>query len=80
MKMDLQSRMKNKAFWVALVSAIVVLTQQLGLNIFPENIMDITNTILLICTILGVFIDPTTPGFKDTKIYTKETNINVPKM
>lgn len=64
--MDLKSRMKNKTFWVALVSAIVLLSQQLGLNIFPNNIMDITNTILLICTLLGVFVDPTTPTIFDS--------------
>lgn len=63
--MDLQSRMKNKAFWIALVSAIVLLSQQLGLDIFPSNIMDITNTVLLICTLLGVFVDPTTPTIFD---------------
>ena len=63
--MDLKSRMKNKAFWVALISALVLLAQQLGLNIFPPNIMDITNTVLLICTILGVFVDPSTEGILD---------------
>ena len=63
--MDLKARMKNKAFWVALVSALVLLAQQLGLNLFPPNIMDITNTILLICTILGVFVDPSTEGILD---------------
>lgn len=65
MKLNLQARMKNKAFWVALVSATVLLAQQLGLNIFPPNILDITNTILLICTILGVFVDPSSDGLSD---------------
>lgn len=63
--MDLKARMKNKAFWVALISALVLLAQQLGLDIFPPNIMDITNTVLLICTILGVFVDPSTEGILD---------------
>ena len=57
--MDLKLRMKNKAFWVALIF------QQLNLNIFPENIMEITNTILYIFTILGIVVDPTTPGISD---------------
>ena len=65
--MDLKARMKNKAFWVALVSALVLLAQQLGLDIFPPNIMDITNTVLLICTILGVFVDTSTEGILDRK-------------
>ena len=63
--MDLKLRMKNKAFWVALISALALLFQQLNLNIFPENIMEITNTILYIFTILGIVGDPTTPGISD---------------
>ena len=63
--MDWKARFKNKTFWVALASAIVLLTQQLGLEIFPENIMDIVNTALMILVILGVIIDPSTQGFLD---------------
>lgn len=66
--MNLKVRMKNKAFWVALVSGLMLLAQQLGLNIFPENTLDITNTILSILTILGVFLDPTTDGVKDSEL------------
>lgn len=66
--MNLKIRMKNKAFWVALVSGLMLLAQQLGLNIFPENTLDITNTILAILTILGVFVDPTTEGVKDSDL------------
>ena len=63
--MNWQARLTNKTFWVALTSAIVLLTQQLGLDVFPANIMDIANTILLIATILGVVVDPTTSGIRD---------------
>ena len=63
--MDWKSRLRNKTFWVSLTAAIVLLAQQLGLDIFPENISDIVNTILLIATILGVIIDPSTGGIKD---------------
>ena len=65
--MNWESRIRNKTFWVALTSAIVLLTQQLGLNIFPDNIGDIINTLLLIFTILGVIVDPTTPTMLDQK-------------
>ena len=65
--MNWQARLTNKTFWVALTSAIVLLTQQLGLNIFPENIGEITNTVLLIFTILGVIVDPTTSGISDNQ-------------
>lgn len=60
-------RLRNRTFWVALSSAIVLLCQQLGLDIFPPNIPEIVNTILVIFTILGVIVDPTTPSFQDKK-------------
>lgn len=65
--MNWKARLRNKTFWVALTSAIVLLTQQLGLNFFPENIGEIMNTVLLIFTILGVIVDPTTSGISDNQ-------------
>ena len=65
--MDWKTRLRNKYFWVSLASAVVLLTQQLGLNIFPNNIAEIVNTILLIFTILGVVIDPSSDGLLDSK-------------
>ena len=65
MKFDWQSRIRNKTFWLALSSAIILLTQQLGLDVFPSNITEIINTILLIATILGIVVDPTTEGISD---------------
>ena len=65
--MNWEARLRNKTFWVALTSAIVLLTQQLGLNFFPENIEEIMNTVLLIFTILGVIVDPTTSGISDNQ-------------
>lgn len=62
---DWKSRIKNKTFWVALMSAIVLLTQQLGLDVFPDNIGEIVNTVLLIATILGIVVDPSTAGIAD---------------
>ena len=64
--MDWKARFRNKTFWLALISAIVLLTQQLGLEVFPDNIMDIANTVLLILVILGVVADPSTQGLLDT--------------
>lgn len=67
-KMNIKLRMKHKEFWVALVSALMLLAQQLGLQVFPDNTMDILNTILLILTIFGVFLDPTTEGVGDSDL------------
>ena len=65
MKEQIIKRLRNKAFWVALASGVVLLAQQLGLNIFPSNTADIVNTVLAILTIVGVIIDPSTPGITD---------------
>lgn len=63
--MNWKQRFRNKTFLIALISALVLLAQQLGLNIFPENIMDIANTVLYILTLLGIVLDPTTDGITD---------------
>ena len=67
MIIDLKSRLTNKGFWVALISAIVGVTQLLGYKVFPDNWADILNSILGILIILGVIIDPSTPGINDNK-------------
>lgn len=66
---DLKARMRNKAFWVALISAIVLLIQQLGLkDLIPNNYGDILNSILAILTMLGIIVDTSTSGISDKKV------------
>ena len=65
MNINLKARLTNKTFWVAIVSAIVLLTQQLGIDIFPSNWADILNTVLTILIILGVVVDTSTDGIND---------------
>lgn len=65
MKEKILKRLQNKAFLVAIISSIIILIQQLGLDILPKNVSDIVNTILTILVTMGVVIDPTTPGIKD---------------
>lgn len=65
--MKWKERFRNKAFWVSLVSLFVLLSQQLGINIFPDNVAEIVNTILSIFVLLGIIIDPTTSGVADGK-------------
>lgn len=62
---DLKSRLRNKAFWVAMVSAIALLLQELGLNILPSNYSEIVNTVLTILAMVGIIVDPCTPGICD---------------
>lgn len=67
-KLNWNVRLKNRTFWVALASAVVLLVQQLGLDFLPENTMEIVNTLLLIGTILGIVVDPTTDGVSDSQL------------
>ncbi|OOM71080.1 bacteriophage holin [Clostridium puniceum] len=73
MNIDWKSRFTNKTFLVAMASAIVLLTQQLGLDIFPSNWADILNTILTIFILLGIVIDPSTSGISDKKGNSEKT-------
>ncbi|WP_297420974.1 phage holin [Clostridium sp.] len=72
---DIKARLKNKAFWVAMASALALLIQQLGLNIIPGNFSEIVNTVLTILTMLGILVDTSTPGISDqNKAITEEEN------
>nr|DAO67820.1 MAG TPA: holin [Caudoviricetes sp.] len=66
MNINLKLRLQHKSFWVALVGLVVLLSQQLGVKIFPDNIADITNTVLAIGVLVGVINDPTTAGLGDS--------------
>ena len=67
---DLKARLKNKAFWVSMASAIAMLAQQLGLNIIPSNYTEIVNTVLIILTMAGIVVDTSTPGISDQVLTT----------
>lgn len=66
MKINWKLRLQSKYFWVALISLIVLLTQQLGFDIFPKNWEEVLNTVLSILILLGVINDPTTAGISDS--------------
>lgn len=66
MKINLNKRIKNKAFLLAMASTILLLIQQLGFEL-PSNIESIINTILTLLVGLGVIIDPTTDGVNDSE-------------
>lgn len=62
---DLKARLRNKTFWISMISAIVLLVQQLGLNVIPGNYTDVINTVLTILVMLGIVVDTSTPGISD---------------
>ena len=65
-KINWRVRLRNKTFWLTLVPLLVLLTQQLGLNLVPENWESIFGTIMAILTVVGIINDPTTAGITDS--------------
>ena len=69
MKINLLKRFSNKAFCAAFAAAVILLLQQVGLGEFiPANIMDVINTILLLLSMLGIVVDPTSKGIGDSQM------------
>lgn len=69
-------RLQRKSFWVALIGLVVILSQQLGIKFLPDNVADITNTLLAIGVLVGIINDPTTAGLTDS---TQALNYTEPK-
>lgn len=74
-KINWKVRIKNKAFWVALIPAILLLVRQVlalfGIDVdftqLSDQLIDIVGTVFLILTIVGIVNDPTTKGLNDSK-------------
>ena len=61
---DLKARLKNKYFWVSLLSLLVILLEQLGIQL-PFDINAIGGTLLSIAVLLGIIVDNGSEGFSD---------------
>lgn len=61
---DLKARLKNKYFWVSLLSLLVILLDQLGIQL-PFDINAISGTLLSMAVLLGIIVDNGTEGFSD---------------
>lgn len=67
-------RIKNKAFWMAIIPAVLVLVQVVlavfGINAdFGElgnRLLDVVNAVFVVLAILGIVTDPTTAGVGDS--------------
>lgn len=72
--MNWKVRLKNKAFWMAMIPSVVLLVTQVAkmlgyeidLTTFQEQIIDIVGTVFIVLTIIGVVNDPTTAGLCDS--------------
>lgn len=71
---NLTVRLKNKAFWLAIVPAVLLLAQvcaapfgyKWDFVVLNRQIADIINAAFAVLSILGVVTDPTTAGFSDS--------------
>lgn len=67
-------RVKNKAFWVSLIPAIILVIQlvaglfgwSIDLTDISGKLVAIVNAVFVVLTILGIVQDPTTKGIKDS--------------
>ena len=56
MKLDIKARLRNKYFWVSMLSLVVLLLDQLGIKL-PVDINEIGGTILSMAVLLGIIVD-----------------------
>lgn len=67
-------RIRNKAFWVALIPAVLLLVQSvaaafgigLDLSQLGARLLAIVNELFVLLAILGIINDPTTAGLDDS--------------
>lgn len=72
--MNIIVRIKNKAFWLALVPAVLLLVQvvaapfgyQFDFAVLNQQIAAIINAVFALLVIVGVAVDPTTEGLGDS--------------
>ena len=74
MKINWKVRFKNKAFWMALIPAVLLLASQVcaicGVQIdtaaVSDQLIGIVGTVFTIFALLGIVTDPTTQGVNDS--------------
>lgn len=75
MSINWRVRAKNKAFWVALIPAVLLLIQQacavvgvqLDFGDLQAQLISIVGTVFTLLAILGIVADPTTAGVGDSE-------------
>jgi phi LC3 family holin len=75
MKINWTVRIKNKAFWVAIIPAVLLLAQQvcalfgveLSIAGISEQLIAIVGTVFSVLALIGVVNDPTVATLSDSK-------------
>jgi len=73
-KINWKVRIKNKAFWIAIISALLLLLKEVlaicGVEIeiafVSDQLKAIVETVFTILALLGIVNDPTTSGISDS--------------
>lgn len=73
-QINIKVRMRNKAFWLALIPAVLLLIQviaavfgyTLDLGELGNRLLAVVNAVFGVLTILGIVVDPTTQGIGDS--------------
>lgn len=74
MKIDWKARMRNKTFWTSLIALLLVLANQIcgifgvDITIYNDQITNVSESILAILGLLGIIINPATPGISDSEV------------
>ena len=74
MKINWIVRLKNKAFWMAIIPAILLLAQQVcgmfGINIeiagLSDQLLAIIGTVFAVLSLIGIVNDPTVATLSDS--------------
>ena len=74
MKINWIVRIKNKAFWVAIIPAILILVEvvaavfgiTLDLGELGNKLLDVVKAVFVVLAILGIVNDPTTATLSDS--------------
>lgn len=75
MKINLLVRFKNKAFWLSLIPALLLVVQTVAslfgyswdFIVLNQQIAAIINAVFAVLSILGIVVDPTTAGIGDSQ-------------
>ena len=76
MMINWKVRLKNRAFWLSVIPAVLLLVQTvaalfgftLDLGEIGDKLLAVVNAVFALLVILGVVNDPTTAGIADSKL------------
>ena len=74
MEINWKVRLKNKAFWVAIIPALLLVIQTvaalfgftLDLGDLGNKLLAVVNAVFAVLVIIGIVTDPTTEGISDS--------------